>query len=326
MKGHVLRLLQQANDYISGEAISQDLGVSRTAIWKVMQQLKEEGYQLESSPRKGYRLLSSPDRITPEEIRTQLKTSYLGHEIQYEEVLDSTNQRAKALAAKGAVEGTIVLAEQQERGKGRMGRQWESPKGTGIWLSAILRPLIPPTQVPLITLFAGLSVCKALEVVTGCTPSIKWPNDIILQGKKVCGILTEMNGEMERIHYVVVGIGVNVNTTEFIKELEDRATSLYLETGVLQVRKVLVAEILYFLEQYYESFKNPKKHQELLNEYKKYCITIGQDVKVMGLQETFFGRGIDLTAEGELLVRRETGIIETIRSGEVSIRGTKGYL
>ncbi len=325
MKGHILQLLENAEDYISGEKMSQQLGVSRTAVWKTIKQLKEEGYEIHSSTNKGYRLLHSPDRVTPEEIQKYILTSYIGKRLIYEEEMDSTNVQAKKIAREGAEEGTVVLTEQQFKGKGRMGRKWDSPKGTGIWLSCILRPSIPPSEVSFITLLAGLAVCKAIEIETRLLPKIKWPNDVVLGGKKVCGILTEMNGEMEQVYHVVVGIGINVNTKDFPIELHSLATSLYLESGEKYSRKKLVGQIFTQLEKYYESFKEEEGRKRILEEYKKCCATLGQEVRVLGSQEEFTGKALDLLPTGELIVQKNTGEMKTVRSGEVSVRGVYGY-
>jgi len=325
MKGYILQLLEESNDYISGEMMSQRLGVSRTAIWKIIKQLREEGYEIHSGTNKGYRLLYSPDRVTKEEVQKYVDTSYMGKEFIYEEQMDSTNDYAKKLARQGAVEGTGVITEQQTKGRGRMGRKWESPKGTGIWLSYILRPSIPPIDVPFITLLTGLAVCKAIQIETGLDPKIKWPNDVVLGGKKVCGILTEMNAEMEQVHYVIVGIGMNVNTKEFADELDAMATSLYLESKKKYERKKIVGQICIQLEKYYESFKDINYRAQILQEYKKYCITIGKEVRVIRSHEELIGKAIDLLPTGELVIQSSSGVKKIVRSGEVSVRGIYGY-
>ena len=214
----VLSLLRDKEDYISGENMSKELGVTRASIWKTIKKLKEEGYKIESSTKKGYKLIDSPNVITAPEVSEHIKTETLGKEIKYYSEIGSTNEEAKKLARDNAKEGTLVIADKQVSGKGRLGKVWDSPRGTGIWMSLILRPHIMPSEAGQLTLIAGLNMCEAIEKITGLKAEIKWPNDIIINSKKVCGILTEMSAELEQIKYVIVGIGVNVNNSHFPKD------------------------------------------------------------------------------------------------------------
>ena len=212
--------------YISGQKISEELGCTRTAVWKHISELKKEGYEIEGIQKRGYRLISIPDSIRPHAIRMNLKTKRMGHEIHYDDVIDSTQDKAHTLALNGAQEGTAVITEQQLKGKGRLGRQWESPKGTGIWMSFILRPNIPPHQAPQLTLLTAVAVAQTIEAATEIQPEIKWPNDILINGKKAVGILTELQAEADLVQSIIIGVGINVNTKSFPEHLKDKATSL----------------------------------------------------------------------------------------------------
>lgn len=326
MRKEILELLMQTDGYISGEKLSRHLGVTRAAIWKNINQLKEQGYEIESITRKGYRLISSPDIFTEQELQYGLHTKALGKKIFCRDVVDSTNQLGKQEALKGAPHGTILLAEQQLKGKGRRGRSWVSPSKTGIWMSCILRPKLLPQQAPMLTLVTGLSVCKALRQTTGLEAYIKWPNDIVLNGKKICGILTEMNAEMEQVHYVVLGMGLNVNQETFPDEIRSLATSLKIEGGETYNRKKIIQKILTALEADYESFMETKDLSLLLSEYKRYCITLGKKVKVIQGEEVIYGKAVDLTARGELVIQKDDGSYIAVFAGEVSVRGLYGYI
>ncbi|NLK01318.1 MAG: biotin--[acetyl-CoA-carboxylase] ligase, partial [Clostridia bacterium] len=211
MRARILGILQEGGSaYISGEKISEILGVSRSAVWKHIENLREEGYEIDSATKKGYKLISVPDILFPQEISPGLDTKRLGKSLRHFHVLDSTNEYARVLAEEGAKEGTVVIAEQQKKGRGRMDRPWFSPRG-GIWFSVIFRPPFRPHRAPGITLVSTAAVTNALSIITGLEPLIKWPNDIYIEGRKVGGILTEMRAEMDRIHYIIQGIGINAN-------------------------------------------------------------------------------------------------------------------
>ncbi|WP_058486500.1 biotin--[acetyl-CoA-carboxylase] ligase [Defluviitalea phaphyphila] len=326
MKSKVLQILKEEEGYISGEEISRALGVSRTAVWKVISSLKKEGYVIESSTNKGYYLKETPDLLTKEEVSYNLKTKYLGKDIYHYYQIDSTNKEAKKMAVNGAKEGTIIISEEQTLGKGRLGRGWISPPRLGIWMSIILRPLVSPLDASKITILGGLSVCKAIEKVTGLDVKIKWPNDIVINKKKVCGILTEMSAEMEKIDYIILGIGVNVNNENFPEDLKDKASSLKIEGNKKYNRKEIVQEIIMQFEKYYEIFIRDKNLNKFLEEYKDYCLTLNKDVKINSNKESFVGKAIDISEEGELIVQKEDGEIITVFSGEVSVRGLYGYI
>ena len=250
-----------------------------------------------------------------------MKTRYMGHPIYFYAETDSTNNRIRQLAVEGAAEGTLAVAEVQTMGRGRRGKQWSSPVGSGAWFSLLLRPDIPPAEASVLTLLGGLAVCRALEDISGMQPVIKWPNDILLNGKKLVGILTEMDCEMSQVHFVVLGIGINVNTKAFPPELEEVATSLFLESGKTFSRKLVVQKTMERLEEYYDIFLAAGGFAPLLDEYRRRCVTLGREVTVLE-EKSFLATALDVTPEGELLVRRsDTGEEMVIYSGEVSIRG-----
>ena len=207
------------------------MGLSRAAVWKRVHRLKAQGYVIEGSPRRGYRLLAVPDKLLPEEVLQGLKTRVFTGPVHHFETLDSTNDLAKELAVQGAPEGTVVVAEAQTGGRGRLGREWDSPPGVGLYVSLVLRPMLPPMELPQITLTTAVAVVRAVRRVAGVAPGIKWPNDLLLNGKKLGGILTEMETESDRIRHVVVGLGLNVNNPGFPPELAATATSLTLTAG-----------------------------------------------------------------------------------------------
>lgn len=247
-KEKILGFLRNNSGYVSGEELSERLDVSRTAVWKNINALRSSGYEIESVTNRGYRLISRPDLLTKEEITAGLSTAFLAKEIYYQESVDSTNEEAKRQAMHGAPNGSLFIAEEQTGGKGRLGRIWRSPRGSGLWFSILLRPSSLPEQIASLTLLAGLAVCTAIRSKTGCTAMIKWPNDVVIGSKKVCGILTEMAAEIDRVDYVIMGIGINVNNESFPEELQIKGTSLYLETGASVARAELLCEILKELE------------------------------------------------------------------------------
>lgn len=319
MKDQILRMLKQNSGYLSGEEISGSLGISRTAVWKHINSLKADGYTIDSQTKTGYRLIHRPDCLFPEEIRENLCTNEVGRNIVYFESVDSTNRAARELADKDAGGGTVVVAEKQTAGKGRLGREWHSPFRTGIWMSVILRPEIAPVDAPKITLAVATAVAKALAEETGLNPGIKWPNDILLNGKKVCGILTEMKADMDRIHYVIVGMGINVNDMEFPEGLRETATSLFLEAVKSFSRPLITAAVLNQLEPVYFSLIQ-KGFGEIRGDWKKYSVNLGREVMVNTIKETIEGVATDIDQDGLLLVKKADGSIQKITAGDVTMR------
>lgn len=326
MKTEILKALKNSDTYLSGEQLSQKFGVSRTAIWKYIKQLREEGYEIESVTRRGYRLLQTADRITASEILSRNQASWVGKSIEYFEVTDSTNQRIYDFAEKGREEGLLAVAEEQTGGKGRRGRSWVSPPGSGIWMSLLLRPKVEPQKASMVTIVAALAMTKAMEKITGMEIRIKWPNDVVLNGKKVCGILTEMSAELEEIHYIIVGIGINANTESFPEDIQDRATSIYLESGKKVERAAFIAEFCVQFEQYYERFLEMGNLAFLKEEYESYLINIGREVKIIKKKEERVRKALGINELGELIVAKSDGTTEIIFSGEVSVRGLYGYV
>lgn len=325
MKEEVLKYLKEQNDYVSGEQISKKLGVTRASIWKIINKLKEEGYMIESSTKKGYKLTQIPNIITKEEVQSIIKTQCLGRNMHYFSEIDSTNEEVKKLARTGEAEGVTVVADKQTAGKGRLGRVWNSPSGNNIFMSVLLRPRIKPEKASQITLIAGLAMCEAIREVTGLEAKIKWPNDIVVNGKKVCGILTEMSAEIDCVNYVVVGIGVNVNQTEFPEELP-YATSLKLQGGQEYQRGKIIGVFFDKFEPYYMAYKENTTLELMLPAYKRYCITLDDKVKIIDSVNEYIAEPLDVLADGSLVVRTEVGEEKRIFTGEVSVRGIYGYV
>ena len=325
MKTELLAALRNSDGYVSGQELCETLGVSRTAVWKVMQKLKAEGYEIEAVSNKGYRLISSPDVLSAEELESIRKTSWAGQEIVYYDVTDSTNVQAKRIAEEGGVHGTLVVADRQESGKGRRGRGWDSPKNTGIFMTMLLRPTVKPDEASMLTLVAAMAVAKGIRLYTGLPAGVKWPNDIVINGKKVCGILTEMNTEIEYINYVVIGIGINVLNQSFPDEIKDVATSLLLEKGELVKRAGLIEAIWEQFEIYYDKFCSKGNLSEIKEEYNSLLVNLDRQVRVLDPREPYEGTARGITDGGELMVEAEDGI-RLVSSGEVSVRGIYGYV
>lgn len=325
MKTKILKALKDAPGYVSGQELCKNLGVSRTAVWKVIRQLQEDGYQIEAVRNRGYCLLESEDVFTGEEIRSVLHTRRIGQELAFLDITDSTNNEARRRAEQGAPDGTLVVALEQTAGKVRRGRSWVSSGGTGIWMSLLLRPDIPPECASMLTLVAAMAVEAGIFLVTGLKGQIKWPNDVILDGKKVCGILTEMSTEMESIHYVIVGIGINVGIREFPEDLQDKATSLILHTDKGVNRAALTAAVAEAWEDYYESFLKTLDLSLLKEEYSKNLVNRDREVKVLTPGNIYTGISRGINERGELLVETADGV-RAVMSGEVSVRGIYGYV
>ena len=317
-------ILDSGGDFVSGEELSKQLGISRTAIWKHINILREEGYDIESVNKKGYRLISSPkDLLNPQNIYHNLITDIIGKNIIHLESVDSTNDYLKNIA-NDIKEGTVVISEEQTKGKGRLGRNWQSKSREGIWMSIVLKPEIVPYKAPFITLIAGAAIVKALNNLQ-VPAKIKWPNDIIINNKKVSGILTELSAEIERVNYVVVGIGMNVKNLDFDKELEEKATSLYKENYYLS-RVEIVSKVLYEFEKLYKDYIENNNKEETLKICREYSAIINKDVYIIKGDEKELVRCIDISNEGNLIVRDSNNNEQEILSGEVSIRGVKGYV
>ncbi|MCB6307921.1 biotin--[acetyl-CoA-carboxylase] ligase [Mediterraneibacter glycyrrhizinilyticus] len=328
MKAEILKMLKEADDHISGQQLCEQFQVSRTAVWKVINQLKEEGYQVEAVRNKGYRIIESPDVLTREELSVQIgdATRWAGQEIVCFTETDSTNVRARKLGENGAAHGTLVVAEQQTAGRGRRGRGWESPAGSSIYMSLLLRPEFLPNKAPMLTIVMAYSVATALREQTGLDFRIKWPNDIVLNGKKVVGILTEMSTEIEYINHVVIGVGINVNTEAFPEEICATATSIRRESGKTWRRAELIAAILRQFEVQYERFVKEEDLAYLREAYDAILVNCNREVRILGEKDGYRAVALGIDDQGELLVRKEDGTVTSVYAGEVSVRGIYGYV
>lgn len=326
MKEEILRLLRSADGYISGQELCNRFGVSRTAVWKAINQLKEAGYEIEAQQNKGYRLMAAPDLMTEAEIKSLMHTGWVAKEVLYFDTIDSTNTKAQELAEKGYQSGTLVVADKQESGKGRRGRSWVSPSGTGIFMTLMIKPDINPNNASMLTLVAALAVAKAITSVTGEEALIKWPNDIVVNGKKVCGILTEMNAQFDYINHIVVGIGINVHNESFPEEISQMASSLMIEAGGKRFHRAqIIAETMSYFEQYYDTFLKTQDLSALVREYDKLLVNRNKSVRVLDPKEPFDGKAMGITPKGELIVDTWESR-KLVSSGEVSVRGIYGYV
>jgi BirA family biotin operon repressor/biotin-[acetyl-CoA-carboxylase] ligase len=322
MRDKILSLLKKDPlSYLSGEDISNILGISRTAVWKHVNSLKEEGYVIDSITKLGYRLIRVPDRLYEAEISGFLDTESFGRNIVYFNKVDSTNIVARKLAEEGAEHGTVVVAEEQTAGRGRLGRNWKSSLGTGIWMTVIMRPQIIPAEAPKITLTSAVAVAEAISECSTLSPKIKWPNDIMINGKKVCGILTEIKADIDCIHYVVVGIGININQESFPDELAQTATSLRIEGEKTYERVKIAGMMLNQLEKWYLSLMD-KGFGEIRDRWKEYSINLGRHVYVNNMKEAIEGIAVDIDQNGFLVVKDATGTVHTISAGDVTLRRT----
>ncbi|MBS6396928.1 MAG: biotin--[acetyl-CoA-carboxylase] ligase [Clostridiales bacterium] len=326
MKAELLKILRESGDFISGQQLCDHFGVSRTAVWKVIRQLKEEGYEIEAVKNKGYRICEAPNVITAEELGSRLQTRWMGKNCIYLESVDSTNTYAKKLAEEGAPEGTLVVTDEQTGGKGRRGRSWVTHKGENVMMTLMLRPGIRPEHASRLTLLMAMAVARGIRSTTGLHAQIKWPNDVVVNGKKVCGILTEMNTEIDYINYVVVGTGINVNQEEFPEELRDRAGSLFLELGQKVSRAGLAAAVMMELEALYEIFVRTEDLSGLRGEYNELCVNCGKQIRVLEPGNEYTGTTEGINELGELVVLKENGEQVCVYAGEVSVRGLYGYV
>ncbi len=328
-KQKVLSMLRQSGESgLSGEVMSQSLGISRTAISKAVNRLRQDGYQIDAAPKRGYRLVASPDRLTEGEIRPWLHTDLVGRDLQVFQTIDSTNNYLKSHAA-SVSDGAVVVANEQTGGRGRRGRTFQSPKDTGIYMSALVRPNRSPAEALDFTAYVAVAICEGIEAATGLKPGIKWTNDIVLGGKKVCGILTEMSieGESGLLQSIVTGIGVNVNQQEddFPEDIRTIAGSLAMVAGQRVHRGRLAAELINALDRMYRDWL--RGGGDYLERYRSACLTVGRDVKLLradGAVDEAFAEGID--DDFGLIVRHPDGHLEKICSGEVSVRGLWGYV
>ena len=309
-----------ADTFLSGQHLAELIGCSRTAVWKHIEELRKEGFELEAVRNKGYRIVKTPERITADEIRLGLTTNFIGKNIHYEESVESTQKIAHRLSNEDEPEGTIIIAEEQRSGKGRMDRTWHSPKYTGIWMSLILRPNIPLTKAPQLTLLTAVAIVQAMEEETGLQPEIKWPNDVLLNGKKVTGILTELQAEADRIHSIIIGIGINVNQKkeDFPSELQEKASSLFIEKGEVISRAGLIKSFFKHFEKLYLLYLDQGFFPIKLL-WEGYAVSIGKILKARTLTNVIEGKALGITDEGVLKLEDETGFVHHIYSADIEV-------
>ncbi|MCH4167396.1 MAG: biotin--[acetyl-CoA-carboxylase] ligase [Megasphaera sp.] len=315
-------LLAHQGEFVSGQKISEQFGISRTAVWKHIHVLKERGYVIESFTKKGYCLKEAPELLQPDEITNNLRTKVLGHKIFYYEKIDSTNNIAKKLANEQAPEGTIVISEEQTGGRGRLNRSYFSPFAKGLWFSLILRPDFSPVEISKMTLLAAVALTKAFHKMGLTSCAIKWPNDILVKGHKLVGILTELNASAEKINYLIMGIGINTDITRknLPHELQRTTTSFAMEKVPVR-RTELLQEVLVQLEQQYDLAKEAG-FAPILEEWKTLSCTLGQDVEVSSVDTSFHGKAVDLDDNGNLIVYTEKGPQKVI-AGDIHVRPCK---
>ncbi|MBY0122613.1 biotin--[acetyl-CoA-carboxylase] ligase [Bacillus sp. S/N-304-OC-R1] len=308
-------------EYLSGQYLADLLGCSRTAVWKHIEELRKEGFELEAVRKKGYRITKVPERITADEIRLGLSTKCFGRHIHYEESVDSTQKIAHRLANEDAPEGTVIIAEEQLLGRGRMDRKWHSPKYTGIWMSIILRPNLPPPKAPQLTLITAVAVVQAIEEFTEISPQIKWPNDILINGKKVTGILTELQADADRITSIIIGIGINVNQqlVDYAEELHNIATSLSIECGKKLQRADLVKILLSKLENLYILYLE-KGFYPIKLLWESYAVSVGKIITARTITGSIHGKAMGITDDGVLMIEDETGKVYHIYSADIDLK------
>jgi len=316
----LLRLLKDSDGYISGETIARQLKVSRAAVWKQIAKLRKDGFAIDALPRIGYRLLRRPDKLIPVEIKDGLNTTFIGQEIFYYPKTESTNLIAKKTVMDGAEEGTVIIAEEQSMGRGRLDRKWLSPAGKNILLSIIFRPKIQHAKVFYLTMLTSLAIVKAIKKSIALDALIKWPNDIYIGNKKTGGLLTEFNADQDRVSYVIVGIGLNVNFDPFIyNEIRDNATSLSIELGKKISRIKLLRSILEEIEIHYNAF-NKNKSPEIHKQWLRYSLILGKPVKIISFNSVCEGIAESIDDDGCLILRYGKNKKKKILSGDVSLR------
>ncbi len=325
MKAEILAMLRESDGYVSGQELCNKFGVSRTAIWKAINQLKDMGYEIEAVPNKGYHIVSAPDVMNEAEIKSLLHTEWAGQELFCFDEIDSTNTKAKELAEQGYPSGTLIVADRQIAGRGRRGRSWDSPAGIGIFMTLLLKPDINPNNASMLTLVTALATAQAISDVTGAEAKIKWPNDIVINGKKVCGILTEMSAQFDYINHIVIGIGINVHNESFPEEIRETASSLLLESGKRIHRADLIARFLERFEAGYAIFLQTEDLEGLMKDYNALLVNIQKQVRILDPKEPFEGKAIGITKRGELIVDTWESR-KLVSSGEVSVRGIYGYV
>jgi BirA family biotin operon repressor/biotin-[acetyl-CoA-carboxylase] ligase len=318
---HILSALRAAPGGVSGGELSRTLGISRAAIWARIESLRAIGYDIEASPHLGYRLLSVPDVLHADDLYSRLgKVRVIGREIQVFEETTSTNDVMSRMARSGVKEGMVIFAEAQTKGRGRMGREWISPPRKGLWMSALLRPNMSPQAATQLTIASATAMARAVTLQTGIVPEIKWPNDILIHGKKVAGILTEMSAELDHLQEVILGIGIDVNlgADEFPADLRKIATSLRIESGAMVDRAALAVHVLRELDRDYQRIQLGQ-FDDVAEEWQERCSTLGARINVRVGERVIRGMAEALDADGALLLRGPHGHLERIIGGDVTM-------
>jgi len=318
LAGLLTLLAENATIVISGARIAKEIGVSRSTVWRWVQRLRELGVKVKGQPATGYFLEKVPDILTPNMLRQQLKGALFGKRIYHFFKTDSTNRVAMELGHAGEPEGAVVLAEEQTAGRGRQGRAWHSERAAGIYVTLLLRPKLAPAQAPLLTMMAGLSTRSAVQAVTGLAVDLKWPNDLLIGGKKAGGILTEMHAEPGQIRFVIVGIGLDVNQEKFPAELANLATSLRIETGKSQSRLEILVRLLREFESDYNRFLRDGAAGIVARFEEVSSYAKGKHVRVTNGVESYTGTTMGLGPEGLLRVKRDNGELVTVLAGDVT--------
>ena len=319
MLNKIIKMFKEKDGFLSGEEMSKRLGITRAAVWKKIVALREKGYEIEGSTAKGYRLLKTPE-FSVEELRTLIRGD-IGREIIFFESIGSTNTAALELAEKGAPHGTVVIADRQTKGKGRLGRTWVSPPKKNIYMSVILRPELEPKDATLLTIMTAVSCAKGVMKSTGLKAEIKWPNDLMISNKKLGGILTEMKSDPDGIVFAVIGIGINVNSKtkkDFPPDIQGIATSIKEELGKIQSRTFIIAEILKETEHWYRVLLTEGR-KPLFDEWKRLSSTLGRKVRVTAGDNVFTGVAEDIDKGGMLILRLPSGMLKKISSGDVTM-------
>lgn len=321
-RNKLINLLAESSnkdEFISGQLLSEKLNISRSAIWKHMNELKKDGYIIEGVSRKGYRIISYPDKLSDNTIKWGLDTKWLGHHIIHKESVSSTQKLAHIAALEDAEHGTIVIADEQVNGKGRADRSFHSKKDEGIWMSLILRPDILPYEAPQLTLLTATILAQVFDQYENINPQIKWPNDILINGKKVSGILTEMQAEQDKVLYVVIGIGINVNQNieSFPLELQPKVTSLSIENKKPINLTSLIQEIIQLFEEKFDLYLE-QGFPNVKTTWEKYGFRINEHLEIKTSRETWYGKFLGIAEDGALIAERDSGKIDKVYSAEIS--------
>ncbi|UOQ42733.1 biotin--[acetyl-CoA-carboxylase] ligase [Halobacillus salinarum] len=321
----LINILEKQKEHISGQELSDQLNISRTAIWKHMNELKKDGYQIEAVQRKGYKIISYPDKISENTLQWGLETSWIGKELHHYDQVESTQAIAHRMAKQGKPHGTVIVADEQVKGKGRMSRPWHSPKGKGIWMSLLLRPELAPIQAPQLTLLAATVLAELISHYSELDPKIKWPNDILVNHKKISGILTEMQAEQDQIQYVVLGIGINVNQEEdeIPEEIRHKASSLKIESNKTWEVQTVIQHILRLFEQTYDQYLD-SGFEHVKSIWEHYGYRIGEEVKISTMKRSWKAFLVGIEPDGALLARDDSGNEEKLYSAEIHW-GEGGY-